>query len=1158
MSQRFGLLRVAGLVGALSLTPSVGAQDDPFAGSDDELGEPAAPASAAPAPPPVQNPPPAEPPAAEPPVAAGGGVSLSVSADAVAGSSGASAAAKSDGETKGGAIPVAPAGPAPVVTGSHIRRPRLMYEGALIIDSPLTTRIEKRESLQTRRQLGGVALPDTTAALGLGATGTDRFELRSQPTLVLLNGRRLVSAPFSGPQGADFADLNQVPLLLIERVETTSGNTAGLYGDGAVGGTVNYIMHRDHDGIEVDVGGQATDDFNQREGDVSLALGAGSEKTGMNAMVHYFRRSPMAATDSDWIGDRADRTESLQGFPGSFKPLLNFEYPFPDPSCLLATSLGDARGFEVRIPNYGRANTLPLLPPEDSEKYRLFNDRGRGNDNGILEPYETSTYCKGDFTSMQDLVLREERMQGHTTFWHGFTDHTEGFGELGYYRDDNENRTAPSFPVIRTTPSASAIVPVVVPVDHADQPVWAPGFAAMDDPNPLARVANSQFIVGRVAGLHAGSQLQHRRVDVLRGVLGLRGDLEEAAAGSVLETWDWELAGLYSASSAISRVPDVLVDKLAAALASCPTRMLDRDVSSPTYLTEIPSTIKHRQEAGCFNPFYSSVTNNVALDPLNVSRSGVANDRGYITSDSEANMREEDGFGLQDGGYVCDPNDPNSPPCPAELDPNGDGLFELAGTPNTKQVMDAITGEHISEERRTLGTADFVLRGDIAEFADGGLAFAAGGQYRRETLRIDYDAAFNQYLYAFVFGGPDVRPVGRDIVAAHGELRLRLAKGLVELQPAARVEYFDDTGAAVSPLVGLALRPFASMANPPEALEWLLVRGHVARGHRAPSLLQMHGTYTEFHLAEFNDATHFMPHQVVGNTDLDFEKYTTVSGGLQWDWVGIHVGADAWMTWIDDVIGPDNLQTLLRDCDAQYGRNDGECTDLVMLSGTRSISHVVSPFDNLAEVETNGVDGGVSYTLDSRRRDLGDFGTFVLGVQGRFINSYLIKSPRALREFYRPGGATPGVNPDGTRNYAGLTAEYDAAGFRNVENFAPPLPQLRFAVPLRWMYDGHALGATMRYIGAYQDDSEFVIEKYGLPNLANLAVAEGEEIAAWMVFDASYGYTFGDDGWQTSLVVGVINIADEAPPEAESPLGYDVGIHDPRGRVLYARVTGKF
>jgi outer membrane receptor protein involved in Fe transport len=130
------------------------------------------------------------------------------------------------------------------------------------------------------------------------------------------------------------------------------------------------------------------------------------------------------------------------------------------------------------------------------------------------------------------------------------------------------------------------------------------------------------------------------------------------------------------------------------------------------------------------------------------------------------------------------------------------------------------------------------------------------------------------------------------------------------------------------------------------------------------------------------------------------------------------------------------------------------------------------------------------------------------------------------------------------------------------------LPKLRFSVPLRWTYEGHTLGVTMRYIGSYNDDSETTIEKYGLAQTLSaprapgtLAVEEGETIAAWTVFDFSYAILFGDfagEGWELGLNLGVINILDEPPPEAESPLAYDMLVHDPRGRMIYARLSGKF
>jgi hypothetical protein len=569
----------------------------------------------------------------------------------------------------------------------------------------------------------------------------------------------------------------------------------------------------------------------------------------------------------------------------------------------------------------------------------------------------------------------------------------------------------------------------------------------------------------------------------------------------------------------------------------------------------VPTTIKERQEMGCFNPFYSSVTNNAALDPLNASNAHPASSHGFITTDSDALGKP--GHGVQDGGYICDPNDPNSPPCPAEFDQDMDGTFELAGTPNTKQVMDRLMGEQITIQKRTLGMADASLDGDIARFGGGGLAFGVGGQFRRETLAVDYDQAYNQKLYGFLFGGPDIPQIGRNIAAGYAELRLRLADGLIELQPAARIEYYQKVGAAVSPMVGLAVRPFAG--GTPKALEWLLLRGHVGRGNRAPSLLQMYGTMTEFEIVDFFGSTLFVPHQVSGNTDLDFEKYTTISGGLQWDFAGFHIGADFWTTQIDDVIGTDNSKTLAHDCQAQYEMGHGDCHEIVLLSGLRNLDHLESAFDNIADVSTNGVDGGVSYTLDSKKRRLGEFGTFVLGVTGTFINSYLISGPRALREYYRGGSQLPAFNADGTRDYSNLTAEYEAAGYRNLDNFAPPMPRLRFAVPLRWFFNGHVIGATMRYVGGYNDDSETTIERYGLPNINNLAIAEGEAIPSWTAFDANYGYTFhSSESWRLRLAVGVLNLLDTPPPAVEGPLGYEVGVADPRGRMVYARVTGGF
>lgn len=1133
------------------------AQDDPFAG---ELGsEPATDAPEAPEPPsdeqapvedvpseqapPADQTPPAEP-APDPAITAELGAPIDAASRTAP-------AAERD----------------PQYTGSHIRRPRLVVDGALIIDSPLRTETQGREFLQIRQQLSGAAVPDVAAALGIGGAGTTRTELRLQPTLILLNGRRLVSAPFFGPSGTDFVDLNQIPIQLVERTEITSGLAAGLYGEGAMGGVVNFTTRRDIEGIDIELGGQATDRFDQGEADVTVLLGTGKGKSGANLMLGYFNRQPLAARDRAWIGERTDRVESFFGSPATYQQLSNFDYPIADPLCPVAARVGHSTGYAVRLRGYGPPGTLDQLTPDQRMLFLTGYDQVRGlmadRNDGDIDALQSPTYCAADYTGSNDLVLKDERIQAYSTLWHALSDHTELYGEAGYYRSENENRTAAAFPLTRLASNVAMDSRVLVPRHHPDQPVDSYGFAAVEVSQ--GRVPNELFFVGRTQGNFNGDGVHDRRIDVFRGVLGIKGDLAGVAPNSILSTWDWDLSGTYTTSELLSRVNDTLLDKLQIALNSCPTEKLD-----PDSLMMVPTSISDRQNAGCFNPFYSGVLNNAAIDPLNVSsQSAQASRAGFITGDTD--VRGRFGYGTQDGGYICDPNDPNSPPCP-EVDLDGDGIVDPwpAGQPNTQEVIDRITGQHFQYQQRTLAVVGLGAQGKLADFGDGELALALGSQYRRESLLIDYDAAYNQRLFGFLYGADDLDPVTRDVIAGYVEARLRLADGLIEVQPAARVEAYDTVGVGINGLLGVSVRPFAKSGSAP--LEYLGLRGHIGHGQQAPTLTQLYGQMNEFALVEYRGSTLFIPHQVSGNTNLEFEKYTTISGGPRWDWAGIHVGTDFWMTFISDVITFDNSRTLVNDCRGLFARRSQHCTEMAFLPQSDSLDHIESRFDNMASVDSNGVDGTISYTLDTKRRGLGDFGTFLLAVQGTYINSYLIKGPRVLTPYYRDGAPAvnvpdvytdgayvlPSFNADGSRNYDGITAEYEAAGFRNFENFAPPIPKLRFSVPVRWMYSGHTVGATMRFIDGYYDDSEFTIEERNLPGINSLQFANGEKIASMTMFDALYSLEFGSDAWKGMVTVGVLNIGDAAPPAVESPLGYEVGLHDPRGRTIYARVSGDF
>jgi iron complex outermembrane recepter protein len=141
-----------------------------------------------------------------------------------------------------------------VVTGSRIE------SANLVSISPVTTvtAVQIAQTGATRIEDVLNALPSVfagqTSTMSNGADGTatiDLHDLGPQRTLVLMDGRRL--AP-GAPDGRNYADLDQVPIELVERVEVLTGGASSTYGADAVAGVVNFIMNTHYEGVKLDVG----------------------------------------------------------------------------------------------------------------------------------------------------------------------------------------------------------------------------------------------------------------------------------------------------------------------------------------------------------------------------------------------------------------------------------------------------------------------------------------------------------------------------------------------------------------------------------------------------------------------------------------------------------------------------------------------------------------------------------------------------------------------------------------------------------------------------------------------------------------------------------------------------------------------------------------
>jgi outer membrane receptor protein involved in Fe transport len=148
-----------------------------------------------------------------------------------------------------------------VVTGSRIP------QKGLTATSPVSTITNTEQRLQGTTSSEELlnSLPQVLANQGAevsnGSSGTATVDLRGigpQRTLILVNGRRLNPASSTQPT----ADLNNIPIGMVERVEVLTGGASAVYGADAVAGVVNFIYRKDFEGVEVGAQYRVTDHDN--------------------------------------------------------------------------------------------------------------------------------------------------------------------------------------------------------------------------------------------------------------------------------------------------------------------------------------------------------------------------------------------------------------------------------------------------------------------------------------------------------------------------------------------------------------------------------------------------------------------------------------------------------------------------------------------------------------------------------------------------------------------------------------------------------------------------------------------------------------------------------------------------------------------------------
>jgi iron complex outermembrane recepter protein len=131
---------------------------------------------------------------------------------------------------------------------------------------------------------------ETQTNSGLGS-GINLRGLGARATLVLINGKRL--AP-SGSEAA-FADIENIPLSAVERIDILPDSASAMYGADAVGGVVNFVMRDNFSGTESLARGGSGTQNTQREYQLAQTLGSHWDSGNGMLSVEYYRRDALPA-----------------------------------------------------------------------------------------------------------------------------------------------------------------------------------------------------------------------------------------------------------------------------------------------------------------------------------------------------------------------------------------------------------------------------------------------------------------------------------------------------------------------------------------------------------------------------------------------------------------------------------------------------------------------------------------------------------------------------------------------------------------------------------------------------------------------------------------------------------------------------------------------
>ena len=1042
-----------------------------------------------------------------------------------------------------------------VVTGSRIRRPNL--DSAVPIVS-----IGGEEFFQTGQiSIGDVLneLPQLRSTFSqqnsnrfLGTSGLNLLDLRglgSERTLVLVNGRRHVGGDVLSTGTSP--DTNTFPTDLIERTELITGGGSSIYGSDAIAGTINFILKRDFEGVQLR--GQAGvsgygDAGNQY---VSLLAGKnfGDGRGNIAINLEY-------AHQDDYYASGRPSFRQANGFvvvdtdlPGSAN-LANGSDGNPDRIFFRDIRSTTARGGQtfVRQPVTGNAGGLDLTGAAFTLSSLFLPD-------GSLVPQTGSRVGLaplGTFIGGNGVTGREDRLLALSPQLDRYSVNVLGhfeiapafvpFVEAKYVRSESLGSQSGPFFSQGQTIGDGFVVPgfedrsYVLPGGRGTTPgsvnregirvdnpflsaqaraeITRQLLATTINPNTGAAFVQGRDAAGNPVGPTPAEQLANQRAQINNGTfrfnnrknfteLGVRNEdfrretyrVVAGVRGDFLDDWNFEISGNYG-------------------------RLDERN----------------------------AILGNVNTQRFLLANDSARNAAGQIVCRSQIDPR----FAGPDAGGNPAVLAADIAAC-VPLNPFGEGASSQA-------ARDYLLVDSLATGRITQLVGSAFVAGDFSELFElpgGPIGFSVGAEYRRDTLRYDLDD-LTQNGYAFYNAIPTFRSPAAEVKEAYGEISIPILKDVPFFQEltattSGRIsDYKGATGTVYTYGGDLVWRP----------IQDIRFRGSYNRAVRAPNLSERFSEQSQNFApapadpcsarnlatgsanrvanctaagrpADF-DYVYTSSLEIVsgGNPGLQEEKSDnyTVGGVLTPRFLpGLSVSVDYFDITVKDVITAVSAQQILNSCYDAASLDNIFCNSFERAGaggGPRGEQQfrvlegsLLASTLNFASLKVRGIDSELAY-----RRNLGNATVGLRAIWTHAFQNDEFTNPadpgRANRVNRELGDPQDEVNVDANVRVGKVTFGYQ---FRFIEKQVINAFEDIFSVQ-----------------GRDPENADYADQQF-YPNVYYSDIR----------LDFEADKTF-------NLYVGVDNVTNRLPPLGATGIGGGSGIYDNRGRYFYAGAKATF